>query len=89
MKKLYENMNRHQVIQLEAISIADWMIEHESTVRQLSREFCMTRSTVHKRLTVDLRDVDYDRYKQCQRILKFHKDDAVNRMVKAKKKPQK
>lgn len=85
MENLYRRMNTKENIQSEAVSIADWLIDHGSSIRKMAEEFCMSKSTVHRRLTVDLRDVDYDRWKQCQSILKFHKDDAVNRMVLARK----
>ena len=85
MENLYKRMNTKEKRQTEAISIADWLIDHGSSIRKLAEEFCMTKSTVHRRLTVDLRDVDYDRWKQCQSILKFHKADAVNRMILARK----
>ena len=85
MENLYKRMNTKEKRQTEAISIADWLIDHGSSIRKLAEEFCMPKSTVHRRLTVDLRDVDYDRWKQCQSILKFHKADAVNRMILARK----
>ena len=85
MENLYKRMNTKEKRQTEAISIADWLIDHGCSIRKLAEEFCMPKSTVHRRLTVDLRDVDYDRWKQCQSILKFHKADAVNRMILARK----
>ena len=85
MENLYKRMNTKEKRQTEAISIADWLIDHGSSIRKLAEEFCMLKSTVNRRITVDLRDVDYDRWKQCQSILKFHKDDAVNRMLLARK----
>ena len=67
------------------IDIAGWMIDNKCTVRQLSREFLIPRSTVHKYLTVDLKSVDYELYKQCQSILKKNKSECISRMVQAKK----
>ena len=71
--------------QREMIALADWLIDNRCTVRQLSKEFDIPRSTVHKRLTHDLREVDYDKWKQCRTILELNGKEAVMRMVKANK----
>ena len=71
------------IISRQSITLADWLIDNRCTVRQLSKEFDMPRSTVHKRLQCDLRDVDYDKWKQCKAILEYNGSEAVNRMAKA------
>ena len=73
----------------ETIALADWLIDNRCTVRQLSKEFDMPRSTVHKRLQCDLRDVDCDKWKQCKAILEYNGSEAVNRMAKANRERRK
>ena len=63
----------------QARDIAEGMIDHDSTVRQLSKEFMMSRSTVHRRLTKTLKELDSELYSQCQKILHTHKQEAPAR----------
>ena len=86
---LFVNVSRKEreayIVSHQSIALADWLIDNRCTVRQLSKEFDMPRSTVHKRLTRDLREVDYDKWKQCRTILELNGSEAVMRMVKANK----
>ena len=69
----YKRMIRHERMNQEAVVLADWMIDNKCTIRQLEKEFRIPHSTVHLRLTITLKDVDYDRWLQCKNILKKHK----------------
>ena len=68
----------------EAVALADWMIDTECTVAQLEKEFMIPHSTVHRRLVVNLKEVDEDKYQQCRRILESHKNEALSRAAKAR-----
>lgn len=56
------------------LTIAKYLIDRPKTsVRGLSREFGIPKSTIHEWLTNDLKYLDDDVYVQCKNILKKHK----------------
>lgn len=57
----------------EAVLLADWMIDNDSTMVEVSKECMIPKTTAFRRVTVTLKDVDYDRWLQCKNILKKHK----------------
>jgi hypothetical protein len=63
----------------EAVQLAEWMIDNDSTIKQLQEEFLMSRSTIFRRLTVTLKYMDYDKYQQCQHILDKHAKLSLER----------
>ena len=80
----YRRMIRHQRMNQEAVVLADWMIDNKCTIMQLEKEFLIPHSTVHRRLTITLKDVDYDKYKQCRSIMMNNKNNRVSRAVAAR-----
>lgn len=65
----------------EALMLADYLIKTRCTIIELSRQFGIPRTTVHRRLSKTLIDVDNSKWKKCQEIFKEHLDDRVNRAV--------
>ena len=57
----------------EAVLLADWMIDNDSTMVEVSKECMIPKTTAFRRVTVTLKDVDYDKWLQCKNILKKHK----------------
>lgn len=57
----------------EALLLADWMIGHDSRILELEKECLIPKSTVHRRLTTTLKDVDYDKWLQCKNIMARHR----------------
>lgn len=55
------------------LECADYMIDYNLTVRQVSEECVVPRSTVHKWLTCDLRYLDAEKYILCKKIMWEHK----------------
>lgn len=66
----------------EALLLADYMMNTQCTIMELEKEFCIPRTTVHRRLTKTLVFVDLDMWDECQNILKAHAADSLNRARK-------
>lgn len=52
----------------------NYMINSEKTIRQIAKKFNVSKSTVHKDLHERLKDIDYDKFKKIDEILKYHKE---------------
>ena len=64
---------REMRINNRCIEIANWLIDNpRDSVRKISKEFCVSKSQVHRDLH-NLRFIDDDLYIQCMNILKKHK----------------
>lgn len=63
----------------EALLLGERMIETQCTIVELEKEFCIPRTTIHRRLTKTLVFVDLDMWDECQHILKAHEADSLNR----------
>lgn len=53
---------------------ANYMIKTESTVREMSKVFKVSKSTVHKDLHERLIDINHDLFLKVEKILKYHTD---------------
>ena len=53
--------------------LANYIIEHETTVRAAAKRFGVSKSTVHKDVTQRLYDIDRSLYAQVQAILARNK----------------
>ncbi len=51
---------------------ANYILENESTVRDIANIYCVSKSTVHKDLQDRLRDIDIALHKEVDRIFKHH-----------------
>ena len=58
-----------------AVSLANYMIENKSTVRQAAKVFGVSKSTVHKDVTERLRHENPQLYKQVKKILEKNKQE--------------
>lgn len=72
-------------IQNEALALAEWMIDNDSTLWQLSREFLIPKTTVHRRLTTTLKEVDHEKYEQCRNIMRRHKTVTAGRNSRSRR----
>ena len=62
-------------IEERAIEIANYMIEHNATVRQAAKNFGISKSTVHKDVTERLKKINPQLYKQVAEVLKINKEE--------------
>lgn len=52
---------------------AEWLLAHpKDSVRKIAREFCISKSQVHRDLH-ELKHIDDDLYVQCRNILRRHR----------------
>ena len=58
-----------------AISLANYMIENKSTVRQAAKIFGVSKSTVHKDLTERLENIDSSFAIEVRKILDLNKSE--------------
>lgn len=56
------------------IDEANYIIKTESTVREMSKVFNVSKSTVHKDLHERLIDINLELYSKVEKILKYHTD---------------
>ena len=57
------------------VQLAQYMLEKKSTVRDTSRQFGVSKSTVHKDVTVRLRQVSPELYKEVRSLLDINKQE--------------
>ena len=78
-------MTMKQHIVLRATKLADYITETKATVRDASKIFGVSKSTVHKDVTERLRLIDEQRYTQVKKVLEFNLSERHIRGGTAKK----
>lgn len=64
-----------EYIEERAVEIAEYIVEHEATVRQTAREFGVSKSTVHKDVTFRLPQINAALAKEARAILNVNKSE--------------
>ena len=54
------------------IKEANYMIESQKTVREIAKKFKVSKSTVHKDLHERLKEIDEEKFRKVDEILKYH-----------------
>ena len=62
-------------IEERCVILAKYLINHRTTVRAVSKEFGVSKSTVHKDVTQILKNVDASLYIQVKEILEVNKQE--------------
>lgn len=65
-------MTMKQHIVLRAIKLADYIMQTKATVRDASKVYGVSKSTVHKDVTERLKQIDYDKYTEVKKVLDFN-----------------
>ena len=65
---MYISGNKERCVQLAA-----YMIETNSTVRETAKKFGISKSTVHKDITVNLKRINPELHLQVKKILEINK----------------
>ena len=60
-------------IEERAISIANYIIEHDATVRQTAKAFGVSKSTVHKDITERLEEINPSLASETRKVLDVNK----------------
>ena len=63
----------HDYIKERTLKIAHYILETRKTVRDIAKEFGVSKSTVHKDLTERLPDINPELANAVQEILDYHK----------------
>ena len=63
-------MNKNIIIRV--LEEANYIVENKKTVRETSRIFNVSKSTVHKDMQERLKEIDYELFKKVDKIFKYH-----------------
>ena len=74
-KHLIQRVTVRDYIEERAISIANYIIEHGTTVRQTAKDFGVSKSTVHKDVTQRLSHVQPSLAKEVRAVLDLNKSE--------------
>jgi putative DeoR family transcriptional regulator (stage III sporulation protein D) len=61
-------------IERRTLRTADYILENKATVRQAAKEMNVSRSTVHRDITIRLKEINPFLAKKIRELLNFHKD---------------
>lgn len=61
---------KRDYLEQRILEVAEWYVTNQSTVRETAKQFGISKSTVHKYLKNYLRDINYELYLECLKILK-------------------
>ena len=64
-----------EYIEKRAIDIANYIIEHNTTVRQTAKQFGISKSTVHKDVTERLSQVNPTLAREARKVLDVNKSE--------------
>ncbi|MBE5946122.1 MAG: sporulation transcriptional regulator SpoIIID [Lachnospiraceae bacterium] len=64
-----------QYIEERAISIGQYIIDNNATVRQAAKQFGVSKSTVHKDVTDRLEEIDSNLAKEARKVLDINKSE--------------
>lgn len=67
---MYVSFNKER-----SVLMATYLIENNSTVRKVAKQFGISKSTVHKDITENLKSVNPTLYKQVKEILEKNKNE--------------
>ena len=62
-------------IEERAVAIANYIIDHNATVRQTAKKFGISKSTVHKDITTRLKKLNTVLYESVQEVLRTNKQE--------------
>jgi putative DeoR family transcriptional regulator (stage III sporulation protein D) len=68
------------------VLLGTYLVENRATVRATAQQFKISKSTVHKDITVSLRQIDPSLYAQVMEVLEKNKDERHLRGGEATKK---
>ncbi len=63
----------------ECVELAVYMLENKCTIRQAAKEKGIPKSTIHKRITKQLKRSDYKLYKRIKKLMDKNKKEGCSR----------
>jgi len=64
-----------EYIEERAVAIANYIIDHNATVRQTAKKFGISKSTVHKDVTERLETINKTLARQARKVLDINKSE--------------
>ena len=61
-------------IVIRVLEETDYLLRTKQTIREVSKEFNISKSTVHKDLHERLKDIDTNKYTEVQKLMQQHID---------------
>lgn len=58
-----------------AVTLAQYIIEQNATVRQAAKQFAVSKSTVHKDVTIRLKQLSPQLHEQVKQVLEHNKEE--------------
>ena len=66
----------HEIpLEERCVILGKYLVDNRSTVRAVAKEFCISKSTVHKDVTQILKKVDVSLYESVKSILEINKQE--------------
>ena len=66
----------HEIpLEERCVILGKYLVDNRSTVRAVAKEFCISKSTVHKDVTQILKKVDGSLYESVKSILEINKQE--------------
>lgn len=69
------NLFKHKQIEERAVDIANYIVEHNATVRQTAKQFGISKSTVHKDVTDRLLQINPSLAERARIVLDLNKSE--------------
>ena len=69
------NLFKHKQIEERAVDIANYIVEHNATVRQTAKQFGISKSTVHKDVTDRLLQINPSLAERARLVLDLNKSE--------------
>lgn len=66
-------MSKKKQIEQRVLEVADYVINHNATVRATAKHFGVSKSTVHKDVTERLHNISLDKYYKANAVLQKNK----------------
>ena len=74
MRERFTNTHHHEIPNAQrCVRLAEYLIEHQATVRATARYFGISKSTVHKDISEKLPHINSALYEEAHRILALNK----------------
>lgn len=68
-------MSKQQEIEERVLEVAAYVIENNATVRTTAKHFGVSKSTIHKDITVRLLEISSQLYYEANKVLQTNKDE--------------
>lgn len=62
-----------EIRERQALELAYYMIENDSRILDMEKEFEIPHTTIHRRLTITLKGLDEELWKKCDNLLYIHR----------------